>query len=82
METKITNIGWETAINQGKTISIMLDSVQDTSDMKTVNIEVEHDDFGTPYVPADRVVELLKLLAKEMQNYPLQNLYIVDKYNY
>ena len=77
-----TNIGWKTAINQGKNISITLDNGIAESDMEVVNIEVEHDDFGTPYVPADRVMELLQILAKEAQKHPLQNLYAFDNYNY
>lgn len=80
METK--NIGWKTAINQGKCISIMLDNGTGTNDMALVKVEVEHDDFGTPYIHADKVTELLRILAKEMQNRPLQNLYVSDEYNY
>lgn len=80
METKTTNIGWKTAINQGKCISMMLDN--GTNDMAVVKVEVEHDDFGTPYIHADKVTELLRILAKEMQNRPLRNLYVSDEYNY
>ena len=81
METKITNIGWETTINQGKCITVMTDNIDDNN-MKVIKIEVEHDDFGTPYIHADKVTELLQILAKEAQEHPLQNLYVSDEYNY
>ena len=80
METKTTNIGCKTAINNGKCISMMLDN--GTNDMALVKIEVEYDDFGTPYIPADRVMDLLQILKTEMQEHPLQNLYSSDEYNY
>ena len=80
METKTTNIGWKTAINNGNCISIMLD--HGTDNMELVKVEVEHDDFGTPYIPADRVMDLLQILKTEMQEHPLQNLYMSDEYNY
>lgn len=75
-----TNIGWATTINNGNCISIGIDN--GTNDMKVVKVEVDHDDFGTPYIHADKVTELLQILKAEMQEYPLQNLYVVDEYNY
>lgn len=81
MENKVTNIGWKTVINQGKCITVMTDNIDD-NDMKVIKVEVEHDDFGTPYIHADKVIELLQILKTEMQNRPLQNLYISDEYNY
>lgn len=81
METKTTNIG---NIFNNNCISMMLDYVgdDDAELMEQIRVEVSCDDYGTPYVLAEDVMTLLSLMAKKMQNCPLQNLYISDAYNY
>lgn len=65
-------------------ISVMLDYTGDDNGelMEQIRVEVSCDDYGTPYVLAEDVMTLLNLMAKKMQNCPLQNLYVSDAYNY
>lgn len=79
METKITNVG---NVRNNNCISMMLDYVgdDDAELMEQIRVEVSCDDYGTPYVLAEHVMEILNCLAKKSQNHPIQNLYTFNNY--
>lgn len=65
-------------------IGILISYVNDPEDdlMEGIDLEVSHDEYGTPVVLADQVMQLLEILAEKMQGRPIQNIYPSDNYNY
>ena len=63
-------------------ISVMLDYTGDDNGelMEQIRVAVQYNDYGTPYVLAEHVMEILNCLAKKSQNHPIQNLYTFNNY--
>ena len=78
---KVTEIGH---ILNSNNISMKINYVGDDKceEMEQIKIEVRYDDYGTAYVFADDLMELLDTLSKKMRERPLQDIYAFDEYNY
>lgn len=73
--------GSTAVIENSNNISMVLLHLNDDDD-DVFKIAVDRDDWGTPYVPAERLMDVLKTLAKTMTETPLEGLYVANNYNY